>query len=301
MSPRAGVRPPSLPSRWPRCCASACPAMCGGILPRTTAGCLRAIMACRTPAARRPSLPVRSMRGATSSSLIPAAIGTVRPARARTATPGLRPRSLLLPIPYFHIVFTLPHALNPLVRQNPGPCYDLLFASASTTLLSFGEQELRAQLGVTMVLHTWSQTLLDHYHVHCIVTGGGLRTDGSMGPDAGPLALPGARPLGHVSRQVPRGTSGDYMTAGSRLSWAANGQAGPGGRFSGSHPQSHRKALGRLCEATLRRARRPSSPISPATPTASASPITASSPWTETPAPSPSPTATTRIIPGRKP
>ena len=87
--------------------------------------------------------------------------------------------SLLLPIPYFHVVFTLPHALNPLIRQNPGSCYDLLFASASTTLLSFGEHELGAQLGLTMVLHTWSQTLLDHYHVHCIVTGGGLRTDGS--------------------------------------------------------------------------------------------------------------------------
>ena len=86
---------------------------------------------------------------------------------------------LLLPIPYFHIVFTLPHALNPLIRQNPSACYDLLFASASTTLLESGRRELQAQLGVTSVLHTWSQSLMGHYHLHCIVTGGGLREDGS--------------------------------------------------------------------------------------------------------------------------
>ena len=71
-------------------------------------------------------------------------------------------QAVLLPIPYFHVVFTLPHALNPLIRQNPARCYDLLFASASATLLAFGERELSARLGVTMVLHTWSQTLLDH-------------------------------------------------------------------------------------------------------------------------------------------
>ena len=85
----------------------------------------------------------------------------------------------LLPIPYFHLVFTLPHALNPLIRQNQARCYELLFACASATLLEFGRGELQAQLGVTAVLHTWSQTLLDHYHLHCIVTGGGLREDGT--------------------------------------------------------------------------------------------------------------------------
>ena len=88
-------------------------------------------------------------------------------------------QAVLLPIPYFHVVFTLPHALNPLIRQNPARCYERLFASASATLLAFGERELHAQLGLTMVLHTWSQTLLDHYHVHAIVTGGGLRRAGA--------------------------------------------------------------------------------------------------------------------------
>jgi hypothetical protein len=86
---------------------------------------------------------------------------------------------LLLPIPYFHLVFTLPHSLNPLIGQNQKALYDLLFASAVETLLSFGRNNLGAQLGVTAVLHTWSQTLRDHYHLHCIVSGGGPALDGS--------------------------------------------------------------------------------------------------------------------------
>jgi hypothetical protein len=54
-----------------------------------------------------------------------------------------------------------------------------LFSAASQTLLTFGQNRFGVQLGVTALLHTWSQTLLDHYHLHCIVTGGGLSTDGS--------------------------------------------------------------------------------------------------------------------------
>lgn len=87
---------------------------------------------------------------------------------------------LLLPVPYFHLVFTLPHALNPLIQQNQKTLYDLLFASASQTLLTFGRNNLGAVLGITAVLHTWSQTLLDHYHLHCIVSGGGPSLDGKV-------------------------------------------------------------------------------------------------------------------------
>jgi hypothetical protein len=84
----------------------------------------------------------------------------------------------LLPVPYFHVVFTLPHSLNPLISQNQRQLYKLLFASASATLLKFGQRKLKAQIGLSAVLHTWSQTLLDHYHLHCIVTGGGLCFEG---------------------------------------------------------------------------------------------------------------------------
>ncbi len=89
-----------------------------------------------------------------------------------------RQSASLLPVPYFHIVFTLPHGLNGLIRQNQRQLYKLLFDSASATLLKFGEGKLKAQIGITAVLHTWSQTLLDHYHLHCIVTGGGLLANG---------------------------------------------------------------------------------------------------------------------------
>lgn len=85
----------------------------------------------------------------------------------------------LLPIPYFHLVFTLPHVLNPLIQQNRRALFNRLLAAASQTLLEFGRQRLKAQIGITAVLHTWSQTLLDHYHVHCIVSGGGLALEGS--------------------------------------------------------------------------------------------------------------------------
>jgi len=95
----------------------------------------------------------------------------------------------LLPAPYFHLVFTLPHALHPLIRQNLRPVGDLLFAAVSQTLLQFGRERLGAVIGLTMVLHTWGQTLGEHYHVHVIATGGGLGADGTWkaAPHAGYL------------------------------------------------------------------------------------------------------------------
>jgi len=89
-----------------------------------------------------------------------------------------RQEAVLLPVPYFHVVFTLPHVLNPLIRQNQRGLYNLLFAAASQTLLEFGRQTFQAQVGVTAVIHTWGQTLGEHYHLHCIVTGGGWSSEG---------------------------------------------------------------------------------------------------------------------------
>ena len=85
----------------------------------------------------------------------------------------------LLPVPYFHVVFTIPDELNPLALRNKKAVFDILFTAASQTLLSIArdEKHLGAQLGFTMVLHTWGQNLLFHPHVHCVVTGGGLSTD----------------------------------------------------------------------------------------------------------------------------
>ncbi len=85
----------------------------------------------------------------------------------------------LLDIGYWHVVFTLPHELNPLAQANPAAIYKLLFKAASRTLLEFGHNPrwLGGELGITMVLHTWGQNLGQHIHVHCIVTDGGLSPD----------------------------------------------------------------------------------------------------------------------------
>ena len=90
--------------------------------------------------------------------------------------------ALLLPVPYFHVVFTLPQLLNPLVRVNQRALYNLLFQAAAQTLQEFARapKPLGAELGITAVLHTWGQTLTEHIHLHCIVTGGGLTADGTQ-------------------------------------------------------------------------------------------------------------------------
>lgn len=80
----------------------------------------------------------------------------------------------LLPVAYYHVVFTLPHALNPVIRQNPKLCLDLLFDAACSTVMDFGRNNLGARLGITAVLHTWGQSLCEHYHLHLIIPGGGL-------------------------------------------------------------------------------------------------------------------------------
>jgi hypothetical protein len=85
----------------------------------------------------------------------------------------------LLPIPYFHVVFTLPHGLNALAQGNSRVIYTLLFRAAADTLLTFGRdpQHLGGTIGITAILHTWGQTLTQHLHLHCLVTGGALSTD----------------------------------------------------------------------------------------------------------------------------
>ena len=88
----------------------------------------------------------------------------------------------LLPVPYFHNIFTLPHELNPLIlwsERNQRALLKLLFDAAAQTLLQFGENELGGQIGFLMVLHTWDQQLRAHYHVHCLIASGALANDGS--------------------------------------------------------------------------------------------------------------------------
>lgn len=86
----------------------------------------------------------------------------------------------LLPTRYFHVVFTLPESLRPLALRNQDLLYKILFKAASETLKEVAQdpKHLGASIGVIAILHTWSQTLMDHPHLHCIVTGGGLSPNG---------------------------------------------------------------------------------------------------------------------------
>jgi predicted Zn-ribbon and HTH transcriptional regulator len=83
----------------------------------------------------------------------------------------------LLPVPYFHNVFTLPHELNPVALCNKKAIYSILFKAVSETLLQFGRHNIGGTLGFTAILHTWDQRLLDHLHLHCVIAGGVLADD----------------------------------------------------------------------------------------------------------------------------
>jgi hypothetical protein len=91
-------------------------------------------------------------------------------------------RAEVLPCGYFHNVFTLPHDLNPLILCNKKPLLDLLFESVRATLTLFAKDpqwHLTGKIGFIGVLHTWSQTLMDHFHLHCLIPAGVLSFDES--------------------------------------------------------------------------------------------------------------------------
>src|SRR5260221_9461986 len=92
-----------------------------------------------------------------------------------------QPQTELLPVPYFHVVFTLPQQIGRLALQNAKTIYNILFRAASQTLLETAADPrlLGASIGFVAVLHTWGQNLHLHPHLHCVVPGGGISPDGS--------------------------------------------------------------------------------------------------------------------------
>jgi hypothetical protein len=98
----------------------------------------------------------------------------------------------LLPVEYYHVVFTVPAAIREIAYQNKAVVYDLLFKAVAETLLTLGADPKRfdARLGFTAVLHTWGSALVHHPHIHCIVPGGGLSRDGSWVPCRAGYLLP---------------------------------------------------------------------------------------------------------------
>ena len=85
----------------------------------------------------------------------------------------------LLPTPYFHVVFTVPHELNLLAQDNPRHFYHLLFTASAATLqeIAANPQHLGAEIGILSILHTWGQNLLAHLHIHCVIPAGGIAPD----------------------------------------------------------------------------------------------------------------------------
>ncbi|HEY2923057.1 MAG TPA: IS91 family transposase, partial [Candidatus Binatia bacterium] len=87
--------------------------------------------------------------------------------------------SELLPVGYFHLVFTLPHEFNRLILAHKKIVLALLFKAVSETLLEFGQRRFGGTVGIIAMLHTWDQTLKDHFHLHCLVPAGALSVDHS--------------------------------------------------------------------------------------------------------------------------
>jgi len=90
-----------------------------------------------------------------------------------------RPRAELLPVPYLHVVFTLPRPIADIAYLNKAVVYDLLLKTAADTLITIAAdpKHLGARIGLTAVLHTWGSTLTHHPHAHIIVPGSGLSPD----------------------------------------------------------------------------------------------------------------------------
>ena len=110
----------------------------------------------------------------------------------------------LLPVGYFHVVFTLPAQLADIAFQNKALVYDLLFRAAAETMLTIAADpnHLGARIGITAVLHTWGSALTHHPHVHMIVPGGGIAFDGSRWISSRPAFLLPVRVLGKLFRRL---------------------------------------------------------------------------------------------------
>jgi hypothetical protein len=164
----------------------------------------------------------------------------------------------LLPVPYYHVVFTLPAPISAMAFQNKAVVYDLLFRTAADTLLTIAAdpKHLGARIGLTAVLHTWGSALTHHPHVHVVVPGGGLAPDGSR----------------WIAWPAPIAAAGSPSMATSRISPI----------LPPSRPISRRcnDRSGWSTPSAPSPGRRPCSPTWPATPTGSRSRTAGSSPST---------------------
>jgi hypothetical protein len=108
----------------------------------------------------------------------------------------------LLPVPYFHVVFTLPPAAAEIAFQNKQTVYGLLMRATAQALMTLAAERRGAKIGLIAVLHTWGQTLTHHPHVHCLVPGGGVALDGQRWVACKPNFLLSVRALSKIFRRL---------------------------------------------------------------------------------------------------
>jgi hypothetical protein len=173
----------------------------------------------------------------------------------------------LLPVPYFHVVFTLPAAIADLAWSNKAVVYDLLFKVAAETLLTLAAdpKHLGARIGLTAVLHTWGSALTHHPHVHVIVPSGGIALDGSRWIAGRPGFLLPVRVLSRLFRRLfldglaRAQATGCLGFFGTQAHWPSRRRSTPCwrrcGGSNGWSPASARSAGPRRCWPTWRATR----------------------------------------------
>ncbi|MGF6178823.1 hypothetical protein ABIE33_007143 [Ensifer sp. 4252] len=157
----------------------------------------------------------------------------------------------LLPVGYFHAVFTLPAEAADIACQNKAPVYDLLFKAASETMLTIAadRKHVGAHIGITAVLHTWGSAMTHHPHVHMIVPGGGITPDGSRWISSRPAFLLPVRVLSKLFRLHPAGHSARRRAA--QLFWRTCSSRRAAGILAASIA-GPKETLGGLCEGAFR-------------------------------------------------
>ena len=162
----------------------------------------------------------------------------------------------LLPVAYYHVVFTLPAAIGAIAFQNKAAVYDLLFRTAAETLITIAAdpKHLGARIGLTAVLHTWGSALTHHPHVHVIVPGGGLSPDGSRWIACKPGFFLPVRVLSRLFRRLFLEGLAALHEAGRLAFFGDLAPLADKRAFDAALAPSAPLRMGRLRQATLRRA-----------------------------------------------
>jgi hypothetical protein len=159
----------------------------------------------------------------------------------------------LLPVGYFHLVFTLPSSIADIAYQNKAVLYDLLFKAAAEATITIADdpKHLGARIGITAVLHTWGSAMTHHPHVHMIVPGGGISADGSRWVSCRSCFFLPVRVLSRLFRRLFLQMLSAAHAAG-RLKFQGD-RAGLAGHLRRLSCPAAQNRVGRLCQGALRR------------------------------------------------